>query len=114
MPRGVKNHKIDTLDMMEFHVLRAVSRTVSMRDAAKLLNVTPPTVLYRIQLMENFFGQPLVNNNLGRLKKIHISERLTPFGRTVLQYTDQILDLYNEMMVHANSIKEEKHHVVIP
>lgn len=107
MARGVKTHKLDEVDVMDLRVLKAIASYRTTTEAAKYLGVTQPMIVYRIQLLENYFQQPVYFRNAK-------ADIMTPFGKILLQYADGILDLYNEMILHARTFNKEKANVVIP
>lgn len=99
MPRGVKTHKLDELDIMDLRVVLALYKTGGTHQAAQLLGVTQSMIVYRSQLVENYFQQAIYYR---RSKGSYF----TPFGLMLVQYAESILDLYTEMMLFAKSYKE--------
>lgn len=106
MAKGVKQHNLDELDIMDLRVIRAMHRYQNTQDAAHALRVTQPAVTYRVQLIENYFQQSLYYR---RTK----GDSFTPFGNMLAKYADEILDLYSEMMIQARSFNKEKRNVDI-
>ena len=100
MARGVKTHRLDDLDIMDLRVVKALYEHKSTFKAATHLGVTQPMITYRIQLVENYFQQPVYYR---RTK----GEFYTPFGLMLVQYADAIIDLYTEMMLFGRNYKKE-------
>ena len=100
MAKGVKTHGLDEIDIMDLRAVKAVAEHRTMAAAAKVLGVTQPLVSYRIQLIENYFQQPVYHRATRK------GEYLTPFGRMLYEYADAILDTYAEMITLARSFKK--------
>ena len=106
MPRGVKTHKLDELDIMDMRVVVSMRRFQNTREAAFNLGVTQPMIMYRMQLVENYFQQSIYYR---RAK----GEAFTPFGHMLAEYAEYIIDLYSEMMIQGRSFNKEKKNVAL-
>lgn len=106
MAKGVKTHRLDEIDIMDLRAIKAIAQFRTTTEAAKHLGVTQPMMVYRIQLVENYFQQQVYFRNAK-------AEVLTPFGTMLLEYCEGILDLYAEMLVLARTFNKEKTNVAI-
>jgi LysR family transcriptional activator of nhaA len=87
---------MSTLPWLNYHHLlyfHATARDGSMSAAAKKLRLAQPTLSGQIKQLEESLGEPLFERRGKRLE-------LTPMGRTVYQYADEIFGLGQELL-HA-------------
>lgn len=76
--------------LAQMEALAAISRLGSFQAAAKLINVTQPTVSLRIRELEEAFGKQFFERD-GRAAKLNAD------GVIAAHYTEQILKLLDEM-----------------
>jgi DNA-binding transcriptional LysR family regulator len=94
--------KIELIGLMELRQLKTfqvVSRLLSFNRAAENLNYAPSTVSTQIRLLEEEFGVPLFDR-LG--KRI----RLTEAGRTLMHYSQKMLDIEKETLAKISGWEE--------
>lgn len=99
MAKGVKKHRLDELDIMDMRVVKLMGRYGDTAKAAQEMGVTRSMVIYRIQLVENYFQQAIYFRNTK-------GDNLTPFGFILAKYADEIIDLYTEMMLFGRNYKK--------
>ena len=78
----------------------------NFRDVARILGITQPTVTYRIQELESFFGQRLINSQNNR--KLTFTE----FGDLAYQELSNIVKRLNHLVENKNGL-EEKRQIII-
>lgn len=71
-------------------VFHTVARLLSFTKAADTLHMTQPAVTFQIRQLEEYFNTRLFDRSHNRIS-------LTEAGERVLEYADQIINLYNEM-----------------
>ncbi len=71
-------------------VFHTVARLLSFTKAAETLHMTQPAVTFQIRQLEEFFNTRLFDRTHNRIN-------LTAAGERVFEYSDRIIELYNEM-----------------
>ncbi len=71
-------------------VFHTVARVMSFTKAAETLHMTQPAVTFQVKQLEDFFNTRLFD-------RTHNKITLTEAGKTIYDYSGQILDLYEKM-----------------
>ncbi|WP_102348640.1 LysR family transcriptional regulator [Bacillus sp. Marseille-P3661] len=85
------------LDTLQMETFLTVVREKNFRRAAKLLNVSQPTVTLRIKALEQNIGAQLINRSDNQIT-------LTPAGQTVIKYIEKIIFVISEVKDHLSGI----------
>ncbi|WP_017727531.1 LysR family transcriptional regulator [Halalkalibacterium ligniniphilum] len=85
------------LDIQQMQTFLTVVREQNFRRAAKVLNVSQPTVTMRIKTLEQNIGSTLLKRHGNYLT-------LTPSGETLMKYASKMLYVLQEVKDHLSSI----------
>lgn len=86
------------MTIRHFQIFKAVCDYNGITAAAEQLNITQPTVSIAIKELENFYNTSLFD-------RINRKIYLTDSGKILQQYTESILDQYNEVTTVLNNGK---------
>ncbi len=89
------------LDILQMQTFLTVVREQNFRRAAKVLNVSQPTVTMRIKALEQIIGSELLKRHGNHLT-------LTPSGEMVKKYAVKMLYVLQEVKDHLSSIPVSK------
>lgn len=89
------------LDVQQMQTFLTVVREQNFRRAAKILNVSQPTVTMRIKALEQIIGSELLKRHGNHLT-------LTPSGEMVKKYAGKMLYVLQEVKDHLSSIPVSK------
>ncbi|KHF38625.1 LysR family transcriptional regulator [Halalkalibacter okhensis] len=89
------------LDIQQLKTFITVVREQNFRRAAKVLNVSQPTVTMRIKALEQMVGSELLKRHGNQLT-------LTPSGEMVMKYASKMLYVLQEVKDHLSSIPVSK------
>ena len=87
------------IDLFKLQVFVRVAETLSFSEAAKMLNLTQPTVSHHIKILEREFGVDLFNRSGSKLT-------LTDAGRVLHPWARKLLRRSNELSEMMGSLKE--------
>ncbi len=94
------------MDIQQMQTFMTVVREQNFRRAAKVLNVSQPTVTMRIKTLEQNIGSELLKRHGNNLT-------LTPSGEIVMKYAGKMLYVLQEVKDHLSSIPASKTRVSI-
>ena len=80
-------------------VFHAVAKRLNFTKAAEELYITQPAVTKHIQEIEHFFKVKVFERNGSKIK-------LTPQGLILLQYTEQLIAVYNNLEFEMNALSQ--------
>ncbi len=84
-----------------FKVFHTVAKRLSFTKAASDLFITQPAVSKHIQELEQYFKVPLFNRKGNQIQ-------LTAQGKVLLEYTEQLLNIYRNMEFDMNSFSNQQ------
>ncbi len=87
------------MTLAQLQAFVAVSRLGSFVRAAESLHLSPPAVFMQVRALERWVGEPLLERS-GR------ALRLTPAGRNLLPYAQQICQLADEAQTVVGELRE--------
>ena len=82
-------------------VFDTVARRLNFTKAANELNITQPAVTKHVKEIENYLNTKLFDRNGTKIK-------LTKAGEILLQYTDQLFNVYRDMEFEIAQLKEHQ------
>jgi len=94
------------MEFRELKTFQVVASLLSFNKAARVLNYAQSTVSSQIQSLENSLGEPLFIRAGSKI-------RLTAAGVTLLQYTQRLISLENEILGNFKSLNETTGSLII-